>query len=342
MKHPHRIAAYSSALALSLVLAACGGGGSSSSPSAVATTPPQPLPPAQLVLGPNSTAPLYEPGQTISPPAATSDTATDALNQFNYRRLQAGLAAVSRNGNIDVAARGHSNYQKVNDTITHVQTFGMPAFTGQQVLDRLTAAQYAFGANGYAYGEVIAASGDLSGVNNAEDLITAIYHRFVVMEPKFREAGSGSAGPSATKYNFVTVDFAANGLSGGLGAGQVSQYPFPGQTNIPSIFYNYQESPDPVPSQRGVGYPVSVHADIDTTLSVNSFTIQPRGGQTLQTRLLSNAGNAQNAPDPETPKSAAAIVPIAVLTAGTTYDVSFSGTVSGKPVSRIWSFTTAP
>ena len=331
MNHSHRFAALSGALALSLLVSACGGGGngySSNTPAPVVYAPPP-------MLGPNSTSPLTAPGYSIGAPIATGDTATDGFAEFNYRRQQAGLSAVARNGNIDTAALGHSNYQNVNDVITHTQDPNKPAFTGVDVLARLTAARYSFNTtSGYAYGEVISASGDLNGMNNAEDLLTAIYHRFVILEPKFREAGAGKSGVSPTGYNYFTVDFAANGLTGGIGAGQIGVYPFPGQVDVAPLFHNHQESPDPVPSQDGVGYPVSVHADIDAALTVTKFTIQPRGAAALPTKLLSHVTDA------ETPASAAAIVPLIVLTPRTVYDVVFSGTVSGMDVSRIWSFTT--
>jgi hypothetical protein len=94
------------------------------------------------------------------------------------------------------------------------------------------------------------------------------------------------------------------------------------------------ESPDPVPNLNEVGYPISVHADISATVTVTRFTVRPRGGADLSVRLLARAV------DPDTPQSAAAIVPLAKLTAGTTYDVSFSGTVDSVAVTRNWSFTT--
>jgi hypothetical protein len=129
MNHSHRIAALSGALALSLLVSACGGGGngySNAPPAAVYVPPP--------TLGPNSTQPLAAPGYSISPPVATGDTATDGYAEFNYRRQQAGLSAVARNGNIDTAAVGHSNYQNVNDVITHTQDSSKPAYTGVDVL----------------------------------------------------------------------------------------------------------------------------------------------------------------------------------------------------------------
>ena len=322
MRQSQRFTATSLALTVSLLLTACGGGGSTGS------TGNQP-----------ASNTISSGCVDIAPAAIASNTATEGFNQLNLRRAQMGLLPLSRNALIDNAAQGHSIYQKVNDTISHQQTSGRNCFSGITVLDRLTAAQYKFNpANSYAYGEVISASGDLSGANNAEDLVTAIYHRFVMFEPKFKEAGAGSFGFSATGYNFFTVEFAANGLSGGLGAGNFVIYPFVNQTGIPTIFAHKQESPDPVPDQLQdfVGYPVSVHADIDTSVTVTSFTLRPRGGQFLPTRLLSAATD----PSGETPASAAAIIPLSPLTSATTYDVQFIGTVSGTPATRSWSFTT--
>ena len=237
---------YPVTFAFSLLLAACGGGGTDSASN---------QPPAGSLTLPantsNSTTALVTPGDAVAAPVIVNDTASDGFNRFNYRRQQMGLASFSRNSNINAAAQGHSNYQKINDTITHVQVAGNPGFTGAEVLDRLTAAQYRFtSTTGYAYGEVISASGDLAGQNNAEDLITAIYHRFVIFEPKFREAGAGSAGLSATGYNFFTVEFAANGLTGGIGKGQIALYPYANQTGITTVFPHKQETPDPVPDQQ--------------------------------------------------------------------------------------------
>ena len=329
-----RLSAFATAFAMSISLVACGGGGGGGSAATGSPSGPPSLPANTQ----NATTALAAPGDSIATPAAVNDTATDGFNRFNFRRQQMGLTALTRNTKIDTAAQGHSNYQKINDTITHTQTKGNPGFTGVDVLARLNAAQYNFTSQtGYAYGEVISASGDLSGINNAEDLITAIYHRFVILEPKFREAGAGSAGLSATGYNFFTVEFAADGLTGGVGKGQIGLYPFPNQTGLTTVFAHKQETPDPVPDQAQtfVGYPVSVHADIDTDVTVSTFTIQPRGGQALAVRLLSHATDPA-----ETPTSAASIVPLAPLASATTYDVQFIGTVSGMPVARVWSFTT--
>ncbi|WP_373989430.1 CAP domain-containing protein [Duganella sp. BuS-21] len=303
------------ALLSSALLAACGGGGGGDN-SAV-TGPTTNLPPA-----------MQEPGA----PTLTGNTATDGFNWFNYRRAQVGLSTLTRNSRIDIAAQGHSDYQRLNRTITHEQTPGLSGFTGISLTSRLNAAGYVL-AGDFVAGEVISATTSGSGFFQAEELITAIYHRFVIFEPTFKELGTGAA-TIAGSYTYFTADFAAiNGLSG-LGAGKIAIYPVNNQTGVPANFFSDSESPDPVPDRNEVGYPVSVHADQRSTVVVQSFTITPRGGTALATRLLSlGAGTSQVA-------SAAAIVPLAPLKAATVHDVSFTGTVSGAAVTRTWSFTT--
>jgi uncharacterized protein YkwD len=309
----HRAAGIVAFLAAAL-LAACGGG---SEPAASAAAAP-----TQQV----TTA-------EVGAPQATGDTATDGFNRFNYRRQQAGLASISRNALIDSAAQGHSNYQKLNDTITHDQTPGSPGFTGKTVLDRLTAAGFTFNQNSFAYGEVISATGDPSGINAADELVGAIYHRNVILEPMFKEAGAGAA-TVPNGYTYLTVDFAANGLGSGVGSGNLVTYPVANQQGVERFVFSDREVPDPVPGQDQVGYPVSIHADITAAVKVQSFTLRPRGGAALEARLLTNAG------DSNTPQSAAAIVPLAALASQTTYDAQFIGSVDGVAVSRSWSFTT--
>jgi len=302
-------------LLMALLLAACGGGGNADAP---------------VVSGPGTTP--TPPAQEPSAPALTGDNARDGYNWINYRRSLLGLSVLTRNSRIDVAAQGHSVYQRVNNTITHDQTRGLPGFTGVTLLDRLTAANYTLTGT-YAFGEVISATSNNSGFYQVEELITAIYHRFVIFEPVFREVGTGASATNSG-YNYFTADFAVTGGYSGLGGGRFIVYPANNQAGVPTNFFSDTESPDPVPGQNEVGYPISVHADIDNNVTVQNFTVAPRGGTALNVRLLSNAN------DSVTSRSAAAIVPLAPLRAATTYDVSFSGTVGGVGVTRSWSFST--
>ena len=329
-----------------LALAACGGGGGDSpAPSAPpsgnapppGTTTPDPLTPAPPVAG---------------APALTGDIALDGRAWLNFRRSQVGMSTLSHSTVIDIAAQGHSEYQSINDIISHEQIAerdGRPVegFIGRTLADRLAYAGYVFNTSAArAYGEVISAASNNSGQYMAEELITAVYHRFVIFEPVFKEIGTGAA-TSSTGRSYFTANFTANnGYGTGLARGQVAVWPFDAQTGVPRDFYSDTESPDPVrkiekdgvtirENLNRVGYPISVHANINAPVTVLTFTVRPRGGNDLATQLLSNAT------DEHTGRSSAAIIPLAPLVAGTTYDVTFAGTVDGTAVSRSWSFTTA-
>jgi uncharacterized protein YkwD len=313
------------ALITVLILAACGGGGSSNGGNSSTTSQPTP----------SST-------QEPDAPQATGNTATDGLNWFNFRRRQLGLAELARNARIDAAGQNHSNYQKINNVITHEEDPGKQGFTGATTSDRLNAAGYLLPPDNYAYGEVISSTSDSSGFHAAEDLIAAIYHRFLVFEPMFKESGAGAATVSGG-LTYFTADFAVIGLDSGLARGEVLVYPFSGQQYVPTNFFSDNESPDPVPGRNEVGYPISVHANITSTLTVDRFTVNPRGGGALPVQLLTGTGNPKIPSQPvdtHTPTSAAAIIPLQPLTAATTYDVQFTGLVDDVPVSRSWSFTT--
>lgn len=308
----HRWRAGVAGLVAGWALLSCGGG----------SDPPPAAPVSQLP---------QEPGA----PSLSGNIPADGFNWINYRRVQAGMPAVAHNALLDQAAQGHSNYQNANGAVGHEQVAGRPGFTGARLIDRLGAVGYTFTSSNFAYGEVISAASSNTGFYMAEELITAIFHRFVIFEPTFKEAGTGAA-TSASGYIYFTSDFAArNGYGPGIGRGKLVNWPFDGQTAVPINFFSDYEAPDPVPNANEVGYPVSVHADIDVVLGVQSFTIRPRGGAELAVQLLK--GSAGSATPPQ---SAAAIVPLAVLRAKTVYEVSFSGTVDGSAITRNWSFTT--
>jgi uncharacterized protein YkwD len=324
---PKRWTTALAALAAACALVACGGGGGGSdNNNSSATVMSNPAP---IVL-PSAPAPaVTDPGS----PASVGNVAIDGRNWINFRRSQIGMPLMMQNTLVDRAAQAHSDYQRINDTITHDEVAGKSGFTGVDLLARLNSAGYSV-VKPYAYGEVISATSSSSGFYMADELITAIYHRFVIFEPMFKEIGTGS-GTTAKNYTYFTADFSSSGGFGiGIGRGVVATWPYSGQTSVTPNFFSDYEEPDPVPNKNEVGYPVSVHADITAFLTVQAFTMHPRGGADLAVRLL------EHNTDTRTPVSAAAIVPLDPLKAATTYDVSFTGIVDDLPVSKTWSFTT--
>jgi len=316
--------AAAAALAAACSLVACGGG------SATGTAAPAPIA--------LPSAPVTEPGA----PASVGNIAIDGRNWINFRRRQIGMPELTQNALVDSAAQAHSDYQKLlplkssGDPAdpTHTEEVGRAGFTGVDLRARLKSAGYTF-TSSYAYGEVISATSSNSGAYMAEELITAIYHRFAIFEPMFKEIGTGS-GTTAKKYTYFTADFTANdGFGPGIGAGRIVTWPTSGQTQVTPNFFSDYEQPDPVPNKNEVGYPVSVHADLNAVMAVNTFTIRPRGGAELATIRILHYSD-----EPQTVPVAAAIVPLDPLRAATSYEVSFTGFVNGLRVEKNWSFTT--
>lgn len=337
MSNSQRLRLVAAGCAAALMLAACGGGGSGDSTPVTTTTPTTPVTPTT----PTTTDTTPVDSSSVPVPALTGNIATDGLNWFNYRRAQLGVGQLTRSTLIDKAALAHSNYQNLNGTVTHDEKAGSNGFTGVDLAARLNAAGYTLTPRtGYAIGEVISGTTNKSGVFMSEELITAIYHRFVAFEPVFKELGGGTA-TSASGYTYFTTDFGAiNGY--GTGITGVVTWPYNGQTGVIQNFLTDNEEPDALPDQNEAGYPVSVHANINATVSVTTFTIRQRGASSdLSVRLLSSVTDSVH-----TGASAAAIVPLSPLKAATTYDVTFVGNVTftngvgNTAVNKTWSFTT--
>lgn len=297
------------------LLGACGGGGDA----------PASATPAQL-------APFS--GGSTTVPVASGATAQDGWNWIQYRRAQSGLQSLTGNAQLTTAAQNHSDYQKFNHVVSHVQVAGLPGFLGVSVAARLLAVGYIAPATGFAYGEVIAAAGERSGFVLAEHLLAAIYHRFVLLSPSYKEGGAGAA-TNADGYTYFSADLTAkDGYAPGLAPGGIVTYPFANQDQVAVNFFSDTEIPDPIPRQNEVGYPISAHVNLDAMLTVETFTVRPRGGATLPAQLLTSSS------DPETPMSAAAIIPLAPLQNATIYDVALVGAINGVPLVYNWSFLT--
>jgi uncharacterized protein YkwD len=324
MINTHRAKGIAVAAIAAWALVACGGSGSGSASTGSAGTSNG---------APQSTG---FSGQDASAPVLANNIPTDGFNWINYRRKQAGVGTLARNNMLDRSSQAHSDYQRMNNVVTHDEKPDLPGFTGVTVENRVQAAGYTL-AGSYVSGEIIAATTSNSGFYMAEQLVSAIYHRFVMFEPLFRDMGTGT-GTTSAGYNFFTTNLGATrGYSAGLPSHTIVTWPFNGQTGVEPNFLSDSEEPDPIPDNgvNEVGYPISVHANLTETVVVQSFTVHARGGANLNTRLLVQ-GQDKNT----NMASVAAIVPMSRLASNTIYDVSFTGTVGGTRVTRDWSFTT--
>src|SRR5262245_20277472 len=179
-----------------------------------------------------------------------------------------------------------------------------PFYTGNSPFDRI-------GFSGYNYaqaGEVVARQHSSDPAAAVDALMTAVYHRFIILSLDFVHAGPGVALQSngGAEELDVTVDFGAEALPPPHSA--VTVYPVLGETGVPTDFDPAQELPSPMPGHSLVGYPISIQVDARRALAVQSFelyqTAPVASPQALPAKLLTHAVDA------ETPGHAAALIPV--------------------------------
>ncbi len=306
--------------------------------------------PQSSVAVPAGAAAVRSPG-TTSPPQpgtsardAASQTQLDALqapvlDRVNYYRALAGLPPVAAEPRLLQAAQSHSSYLDSANQMGHYEDKKTnPYYTGNSPFDRIDAARYDYA----EAGEVVARQPSSHPAAAVDALMSAVYHRFIILSPDFVQAGPGVAlkAHQGTDELNVTVDFGAETLPPLPPPSVLTVYPADTQIGIPIDFDPAEESPNPMPGHTLVGYPISIQVDARHAFAVESFELYEVAPNTprraLEAKLLTHAVDA------ETPAHAAALIPVSPLASSTIHEVVFSGSVNGVPVSMTWQFATAP
>ena len=336
-------------VALAAALTACGGGGggdgSATSPTPVPTTP-------------TPVAPPINSGQVTTVPAPTYAAASEevlAFNLLNAERNRCGFGLLAQNTQLDVAAKGHADWQLVNNFASHNQVPATPLFTGVTPDDRILAAGYGtLGAFSGAdeFSTVLGTSAKLGmGESRTRELLNAPYH-MKALAGNFRDIGisvrnsidtASAHGPRvAVQFNLAYKMSAGPQLSGG---GDVQTYPCGGSTGIKRLLSN--ESPNPVPGRdlaiNPLGSSIYIAVREGQTLAITSANmIKVATGAAVTLRPPVTSAN-----DPYAPCTSgcyksheAYIAADAPLDANAQYQVTVNGTNSGTAFSRTFSFTT--
>ena len=261
------------------------------------------------------------------------------LGRVNYHRALAGVAPVAAEPRLLKAAQSHSNYLDSANQMGHYEDKKTnPYYTGNSPFDRIDAVHYDYA----EAGEVVARQPSSHPAGAVDALVTAIYHRFIILSVDFVQAGPGvslKAHQGTDELN-VTVDFGAETLPPLPPPSLLTVYPAVDQTGVPRDFDPAEEFPNPMPGHTLVGYPISIQVDARHPFEVASFQIYEVAPYTprraLEAKLLTHAVDA------ETPAHAAALIPVSPLAPATVHQVVFSGSVNNTPVSKTWQFMTAP
>ncbi|MBN2248948.1 MAG: CAP domain-containing protein, partial [Campylobacterales bacterium] len=295
-----------------------------------------------------------------------------SLDYLNALRQKSGLIPLQGNRLLNLAAASHANYLVLHQQIGHLEQHGHRGYTGKTPADRVVY-------HGYASKDVMEniAVNAKNGASAVDDLLSAIYHRFVFLSFDKDQIGAGRAETDirkrtqnayvyklgSSKLNLLCqkafipvsgVRYLQNGCkSSGLLLPQtlyekkqqeiksknaeVVLHPYPGQQGVMPAFYN--EVPDPLPDYDVSGYPVSVQFNdlYYTGIKLRSFRLFDEENKEIP---MSRILTHANDPHQRLKKMQFALMPIKRLEYATTYRVVFEAEVDGEPYQKSWKFTT--
>ena len=309
-------------LALSITfaaaLAACGGGGGGT--ATTATTPP----PAPVA---NSTI-------VTSVPVATYAAGSDeriAYDYLNAERKKCGFGLLAQDTRLDAAAAAHVSYEIANNETGHSETPGRTGFTGVDPSARALSKGYPSPAVGEQ------GAFDKGGLANIRGLLAAPYH-LANLTIFVTDVGLSYQSTTLSQLvsNALFLNLGYKGTTVQLpNAGTVLTYPCDGVAASTLSFFEDINWASPVGTGSG-GAPVFVTAPNGEALVIVSASVTPAGGGVVPVVVLT----ADNDPQKRLRKGDAFIIPPSSLSSNTSYRVQITGTVSGVPFGKDFTFET--
>lgn len=368
MKSRQRTVLTAACLWVALALGGCGGGSGgtdtvagnpytascadgSTRTSAVSVADAQAQCPAAAP--PASFTPIVSSPQPSTYPAGSEQKA--AFDLLNQERLACGFGTLAQNVALDRAALNHSLYQFINNVSSHEedQVLYPNGFTGHTVLDRVWYAGYGTPATvrqaaedfaeGYRALATASTAGDATFFTRA--LLSAPVHLASMMSDAdaagtaFVDSGTIAGYPFGGRRTMVLFNFGFQARQS-LDSRAVVTYPCQGSSGI--VWKISNETPGPIPGRDlavdpiGPGMVVKVAAN--RVLAISAASIVNTGtGAATSTYLLTSANDPSGG---VVAANQAVVIPLAPLAANTVYQVHVSGSHSGVPFSRSFTFTT--
>ncbi|MFT7824670.1 MAG: CAP domain-containing protein [Sulfurimonas sp.] len=306
---------------------------------------------------------------TASPEASQKNIALEYLNTF---RIQSGLIPLRSDRLLDKAAISHAHYLLRQQKIGHYEKSGMKGYTGKTPSDRVI--YHGYPSKDVMENVTVNVK---SGKESVEKLFAAIYHRFVFLSLDKDQIGIGKALTQKQRsinkayvYNLGSSrqsrlckdDFLA--VSGveymknvckekrklvprnlyeqqkketRLQNAKAVLYPFPGQKEVPPVFY--EEYPDPLPDYSVSGYPVTVQFNpaYCKRIKMISFKLYDKYKKEVKgTRLFTHKSD----PNRRLKRGEYALMPLKRLEYAAEYTVEVEAELDGRSYQKRWSFTT--
>ncbi len=245
-----------------------------------------------------------------------------ALVILNQARKTCGLNPVQLSVTRSIACQKHSRYLVLNKDSPLVQ--GLKAHEEFKGLKGYSAEGAEVGKHSVIH--YVAPSQAI------DDWLASFYHRVPLLQPNLKEVGIGyyrqgkewACGIASPANDFVED------------AKDIVYYPDDGHTNVPRTFGD--EVPSPLPSShRGpAGFPITIYFARDQ--KVKDVEVKLTGPKDAQLPCYVSTPDAPATSFPQW--NSVCAIPAKPLARATAYTVTLRCTVSGKPHTRTWRFTT--
>lgn len=257
----------------------------------------------------------------------SNNSYSDPVQTLNNLRAIYGLNTLYENRQLAFAAEKHAYYLKGQSQPSHFEDSSQPNYFGKDPMDRALKSSYSN--TSFSVGEVLAFY-DGERNNDIEKFLVAIYHRFLILEPKYNEVGSYYLKNGST--NIIEIMLGVrNSSSTNI---QTSYYPYDNQIDIPLLFYPSQEIPNPMPERDVVGYPITFQVTSGNKLDIVSFNLYDDKGNNLDGKIMNTST------DEHLTESQFGFIPYNKFNENSRYTANISGYINGSPFSKRWSFTT--
>lgn len=298
---------------------------------------------------------------------------SETLDYLNGLRRHVGLQPLHTNTLLAKAAKAHARYSLHLQRYSHNERKGVRGYTGRRPSDRAVHAGYP---SRFVMENIAVNTTDAK--STVDNLLSAIYHRFLFLGFDVDEMGEGSAATSKKRTiqqvhvfdmgaeRMVSICRQHHKLYNGMyyftdlcrerakkipktvyedaraalrkANSRIVLYPYPGQQEVPPAFYN--ETPDPMPGYKVSGFPVSVAFNpyYFRQTKIRSFRLYDPSGKMVRSRLLNHTTDPNGRLEP----NEYALMPLVRLQYGSRYRVVLDAIVDGSRLHRSWTFTTRP
>ena len=276
------------------------------------------------------------------------------LQLLQAERQRCGFSTIAQDANLDKAAVNHGGYLATDisngNKGAHTETTGTAGFTGATPTDRAKAAGYTPGSINEAFAHSTRATTDDAiaaaptptdrAVSHTKFLLSTVYHMLTLLAPR-RDLGVGYAEQKGSAV-FAQVTVMELGIKSGtanLPQTDLLTYPCQGTTVVDGAFVPSKETPNPLPSvgDGTVGTPLYLRAPEGKVLVLRTYSIAGPDGVSLPATVL----DSSNDPAQFLTSAQVYVLPQKALGSGTSYQVSFTGTVDGTAFTRSFRFTPA-